>query len=153
MLCNNKQLHLEYCSCLSTWLERLSTHLDMLVNHSSCVLILSSFSFRSSSYSSNLLEIKSIASVSSAKCFSPLICPSFSSFVFSKICVICLSTFLIQLNKMLTQSGDFKLSVNTSSGYHWLCQYSGFHHSISCYFSLGSSYHLGFASLNFDQNT
>ena len=88
----------------------------MLVKHSSSVLILSSFSFLSFSYSSNLFEIKSIASVSSAKCFSPLICPSFSSFVFSKIYVICFSTSLIQLNEMLTQSGDFKLSVNTLSG-------------------------------------
>ena len=115
MPCNNKQLRLEYCSCLWTWLERLSTHLDMLVKHSSSVLILSSFSFLSFSYSSNLLKIKSIASISSAKCFSPLINPSFNSFVFSKICVICL-TFLMQLNKMLTQSGNFKLSVNTLLG-------------------------------------
>ena len=106
---------LEYCSCLSTCLESLSTRLDMLVKHSSSVLILSSFSFLSFSYSSNLFEIKSIASASSAKCFSPLICPSFSSLVFSKICVTYLSTFLIELNKMLTQSVDFKLSVNTSS--------------------------------------
>ena len=59
---------------------------------------------------------KSIATVSSAKCFSPLTCPSFNSFVFSKVCIICLSTFLIQLNKLLTQSYDFKLSVYTSSG-------------------------------------
>ena len=88
----------------------------MLVKHSSSVLILSSFSFLSSSYSSNLFEIKSIAFVSSARCFSPLICPSFSSFVFSKIYVVCLSTFLVQLNKMLTHSGNFKLSLNTSSG-------------------------------------
>ena len=105
---------LEYCSCLSTCLESLSTRLDMLVKHSSSVLILSSFSFLSFSYSSNLFEIKSIASVSSTKCFSPLICSSFSSFW--KIYVICLSIFLIQLNKMLTQSGGFKLSVNTLSG-------------------------------------
>ena len=116
MPCSDKQLCLKYCSYLSNWLERLWTRWDMLVKHSSSVLILSSFSFLSFSYSSNLFEIKSVASVSSARCFSPLICPSFNSFIISKICVICLSTFLIQLNKMLTQSGDFKLSVNTWSG-------------------------------------
>ena len=88
----------------------------MLIKQFSNVLILSSFSFLSVSYSSNLFEIKSIASVSSASCFSRLICPSFVSIVFSEICVICFSTFLIQLNKILTQSGDFKLSVNISSG-------------------------------------
>ena len=112
----NKQLHFEYSSCLSSWPERLSTYFDILINQSSKVLILSSFSFLSFPYSSDMFEIKSIASVSYASYFSPLICPSFISFVFSKICVICFSTFSIQLNKMLTQSGDFKLPVNTSSG-------------------------------------
>ena len=116
MPCINKQLRLGHCSYLSTWLERLSNCLDLLVKLSSNVLILSCFSFLSFSYSSNWSEIKSIASVNSAKCVSPLICPFFSSFLFSKICVIYLSTFLIHLNKVLTQSGDFKLSVNTSFG-------------------------------------
>ena len=63
-----------------------------------------------------MFEIKSITSISSASCFSSLIYPSFISFLFSKVCVICFSTFLIQLNKMLTRLGYFKLLVNTSSG-------------------------------------
>ena len=123
----------------------------MLVKHSSSVLILSSFSFLSFSYSSNLFEIKSIASVSYTKCFSPLICPSFSSFW--KIYVICLSIFLIQLNKMLTQSSDFKLSVNTLSGislallvfrlpsFNFLLLSSWFELSLrSCFFEFQSNY-------------
>ena len=76
MPCSYTQLHLKYCSCLSTWPEILSTRFGMLIKQSSNVLILSSFSFLSFSYSSNLFEIKSMASVSSASCFLPLICPS-----------------------------------------------------------------------------
>ena len=43
MPCNNKRLHHEYCSCLSTRLDRLPTSLDMLVKHSSGALILPFF--------------------------------------------------------------------------------------------------------------
>ena len=125
----------------------------MLIKQSSNVLILSSFSFLSFSYSSNLFELKSIASVSSASCFSPLICPSLISFVLSKICVICFSTFLIQLNKMLTQSGDFKLSTNISSRISLALLVFRLLLSFSWHLPLGSSCHLGLVSLNFDQNT
>ena len=125
----------------------------MLFKHSSSVLILSSFSFLCFSYSSNLFGIKSIAFVSSAKCFSLLICLLFSSFIFSKVCVICLSTFLIQPNKMLTQSGNYKLSVNTLSGislallvfrlpsFNFLLLSSWFELSLrSCFFEFQSKY-------------
>ena len=116
MSCNNKQLRLEYCSCLSNEPERLSIRFVMFIKQSSNVFIFPSFFSLFFSYSSKLFEIKSITFVSFVSCFLPLIFPFFISFAFSKILVICFSTFLIQLKKTLTKSIDSKLSVNALSG-------------------------------------
>ena len=112
MFCNNKQLHFWCCSCFSPSLGRLFTHFYILIKESSKCIILPSFSFLSYQYSSNLFEIKPSASVSFASC----LLSSFIFFIFSQICFICFSTFLIQLNKMLTQSGYFKFLLNAFSG-------------------------------------
>ena len=58
------------------------------------LFMVSSLSFPSCLYVSNLLVIKSTTSLSSYRWLPPLICFSFSSLVSSKICVVCFSIFL-----------------------------------------------------------
>ena len=116
MSCNNKQLRLKYGSCLSNEPEALSIRFEMFIKQSSNVFIFPFFFSLFFSYSSKLFEIKPITFVSFVSCLLPLICPFFISFAFSKLFVICFSTFLIQLKKTLKKSVDFKLSVNALSG-------------------------------------
>ena len=112
--CMRIQFLLEYCSCLSTRDDSLSTFSVNPKTFSSKLFIISSFFLRSASYSSNLAEINSTESVKHFSCCSPLIWLSFVVLARSKISYTLTSKFFRQLNNIALQSVDFNPSPKTS---------------------------------------
>ena len=114
--CIRRQFCLEYCFCFPPCSERLLT---LSVNSVTCVwsfIISSSLAFRSFSYSSNLSDISCTESVKSNSCFSPLIWLAVVSLEETDISLILDFRFFRQLNKIATQSWEFKLLLKISSG-------------------------------------
>ena len=109
--CIRRQFRQKYCSCASSSTERL---LIFTIRSVACVwrfVISSSLVFLSLLYSWNLSGISWTESVKFDSCFSPLIWLVVASFEETDISPILDYRFFRQLNKIVTQSGEFKLLV------------------------------------------
>ena len=81
--CSRNQLCLEYFSSFSTASEWSSTFCANLETFPANLFMVSSLSFLYYSHESNFLVIQSTVTLSSCRCFLPLICFSFNSLVHS----------------------------------------------------------------------